>query len=65
MADLSTLEGKISFYKEKLELCWKVKAEIQPNDVYRDIKIKALNRFIKSYEDELKKLNPGDLRRWT
>lgn len=59
------LQDRISFYRDKIALCHKIKAEIYPDDPYRDIKRKMMDRRIRIYNQELRDLHADDLTRWS
>lgn len=63
--NLNTKQDKISFYKEKLQICNNVISMIPADDPYRDIKIQRMLHRIEIYERHLRKLKPEDLRGWS
>lgn len=62
--NLNTIQSRIVFYKQKIAICNKVKSMIPLDDPYRDIKISRMNKYIRTYKEEIARLKPGDLRQW-
>lgn len=60
----STIQEKICFFKEKIAICHQVKAQILPDDPYRDYKRMNMENRISLYSEELKKLQPENLKNW-
>lgn len=62
---LNTRKDKIAFFQKKLEICYRVKAQILPDDPYADVKHQKMDERIKIYKERLAELQPDKLTSWT